>query len=194
MSKDFLRVREVSEMLAELKGAISAHDELELTKAGTTQVVDRLNVMLDKYLTSLYGLNLDVKPVGCGNEDDAKDRKDLSRVKLSMELIEGLVDVIGQQAKLNNTNKNVMYHSTMAFKREGLFSPKQMYQLKEDFEAVSLLHSRHKAETERLIEEGSIAATRNAELRLSLEDIKSDIVCKDKLIAELQAKLELKVS
>ncbi len=184
MSKDFLRVREVSEMLAELKGAISEHDELELTKAGTTQVVDRLNVMLDKYLTSLYGLNLDVKPVGCGTEADGKDRKDLSRVKLSMELIEGLVDVIGQQAKLNNTNKNVMYHSTMAFKREGLFSPKQMYQLKEDFEAVSLLHSRHKAETERLIEEASIATQRNAELRLENDDLKTRLEAIEKQLVK----------
>lgn len=77
---------------------------------------------------------------------------------------------------------DVVYNSSDAMKRENLFSPKMMYQLKEDFETVSLLHSRHKKETERLIEQGNIATQRNAKLRLENEDLKDRLLAIEKAV------------
>ncbi len=61
--------------------------------------------------------------------------------------------------------------------KEGIFTPRNIYQIKEDLEAVSQLHTKFKKETNRLIEESVIATQRNAELRLENEDLKAEIAC-----------------
>ena len=190
-SNDFLRVRKVEESLKELEQIGATYDGLYLNKADTHQVFPRLKIMLDTYLNSLDGLKLVTKPISVGTTvEDRRDRKDLERAKNSMELIEALVDILTQQAKINREDSTIRYHTSMAMKQEGIFSPVMIYQLKEDFEAVSLLHTQFKAETNRLVEEGAIATSRNAELRLSLEDTESELKCKDILILQLQLQIE----
>ena len=76
----------------------------------------------------------------------------------------------------NNTSMfTKLLEADYALNRESLFTPQMMYQLKEDFEAVSQLHSKYKKETERLIEQGQIAVQRNASLRLENEGLQLQI-------------------
>lgn len=148
----------IEESLVELSKVLRDSDELYLNKADTESVVGRLQFMLDKYLKSLDGLVL--MPM----------TKEVERTENAMELLEGLVDIVSQQATINSKQNTALYQASMSLRREGLFNPRELYQLKEDFSAVALLHAKYKKDTERLIEESAIATQRNAELRLALDD------------------------
>ncbi len=71
------------------------------------------------------------------------------------------------------------FHASEALLRKGMFTPANLYSIKEDLEAVSQLHSKYKAETERLIEEGQIAVQRNAKLRIENLSLTDDVEARD---------------
>jgi len=141
---------------------LGTHHELYLHKSESDKVIPRLQGMLTKYVDMV-------------DSDSIKD-------KAGIELIEALVDVLSQQAKLNSKQANANYCASDALRREGLFTPKMMYQLKEDFEAISQLHTKFKAETEYLIEQGQISISRNAELRLENMELSSRVLELEELI------------
>jgi len=145
-----------------LNKTVGTHHELYLHQVESAAVLPRLQSMLTKYVDML-------------DSDSIKDR-------VGIELVEALVDVLTQQAKLNTQQSDANYGASNALKREGLFTPKMMYQLKEDFEAVSQLHTKFTTETSRLIEEGEIAVSRNAELRLENMELASRVLELEQLI------------
>ena len=141
--------------LKTLGKTIGGYHSIYLHKSDTDKVISRLQSMLVGY-------------VNLTDADSIKDKK-------AMEIIEALVDVLQQQAKLNNNSFDSACMATQALERSGLFTPKSIYLLKEDLEALSQLHSKYKSETEQLIEEGQIALKRNAELRLKNEELKFEL-------------------
>ena len=171
---DILGTKSIKESLIELDTVFNDHDEIYLGATSPDNLFPSMNIMLNKYLQSLDGLVLDTPAMGYGTEQDAKNRKDLERAKNSMTLIQSLVSVMVQQATLNRRLKNGNREASRALNKEGMFTPRMVYQIKEDIEAISLLHTNYKKETQRLIEEGQIAIKRNAELRLQLEAINAN--------------------
>jgi len=184
--KDYFRVRTIEESLEELAKALNSSDAICLRTAdygGGANTMQIINRYLHIYLTSLDGLKLNPLPIGEGGAMGVSERKELERAKNSITLIDALADVLNQVVASNRELAGANSNAAIALNKEGLFTPKMVYQMKEDFETVSQLHTKYKKETARLIEEGSIATQRNAELRLEIMD-------KDAELKELRAALK----
>ncbi len=123
------------------------------------------NLRLDMSNEEIRDLNIALNRGIC-----SKDHAVISSLYTMIKLVQSTLEV-------NERLSNAKFQASQALAREGLFSPAQMYQVREDLESVSLLHSRHKKETERLIEEGQIAVRRNAALRLENEKLQDKITC-----------------
>ena len=172
---DFLRIRTIEESLDELSQALGTGVYISLDKAvngGADATLAIIKRQLNTYLASLEGLKLVISDTG-----SAVDKIALDRAKASMELTNSLTDVLNQLGKENKELGEANRHASQALRNEGMFSPKSLYRIKEDLEAVSQLHARFKKETKRLVEEGQIATRRNAELRLENERLQDRITC-----------------
>jgi len=162
---DFLRARTVADSLAEMLYKL---DKNVVLNDGMS--LRHLTTEMERYLDSLNGLKITNEvPSGLSPHEILE----LKRAKAGLQVFKHFGEVLLQIGEENSNDTAYAYHASLALRREGLFSPKQMYQLKEDFEAVSLLHSKHKKETERLLEEAAIATQRNAVLRLENDDLKA---------------------
>jgi len=140
----------------------------------------RMDLTVDEMIQeiSVMKLNLSMSPTELEGLNRALnltlDTQDINVVRS----VHSILTVL--QSSLNATNTSMytrVLEADYALKREGLFTPQMMYQMKEDFEAVSLLHTKFKKETNRLVEEGQIATCRNAKLRLENEDLLAEIEC-----------------
>ncbi len=100
---------------------------------------------------------------------------DMGSLSMFHKTINDLLSVVVRSAEMSKRGE--LQHCKQAMRQEGIFTPQMVYQIKEDLEAVSLMHTKFKKETNRLVEEGQIATCRNAKLRLENEDLLAEIEC-----------------
>ncbi len=151
---DFLRIRTVEESLEELTKSLAINNEIclrDVDFGGGKDTMQIINSYLHTYLA------------------------DMSNTENSIQLVDALADIMRPLAVSNAKLSDANYAAGAALRQEGLFTPKMMYQIKEDLETVSQLHIKHKKETARLIEEGQIATRRNAELQIKIMDLEAAI-------------------
>ncbi len=178
---DYFRIRTIKESLDELVTALGCDDDIclrDVDGGGVENTVRFIARYLNSYLSSLDDLELCPLSIG-------EDRKELERAQKALTLIDALTDVLSQVANTNSKLKEANYHARQALSKEGLFKPEMVYQMKEDFETISQLHTKHKRETESLIEQGCIATKRNAELKIQLLDREIEIKALKELVVNL---------
>ena len=165
-NNDFFRVRTVKDSLNVVLGSIK---DLTLDDGKT---LDYLKGVLNRYIDKLEDLVL-YKTEGLS----VTEQLEVDRAQSSLEVFNYLAEILTFLASENSCMKQSSRDALLALKQEGLFSPNSMYQLKEDFEALSLPHTKHKKETKYLIEQSAIATQRNAQLRVENDELKDELAC-----------------